>query len=122
MLDEIYGIKAEASDFTPFAGTGEANFLGGVAKKHGVNIDIAATKRRYFELYLETASRPDYKIGYAGKHCMILKMYLSWHHRMLCCRRIRILFIMMMWLNTLPGDKTKILCMIGRPRGCIFII
>lgn len=67
VLEELYGVKAKTADFVPFAGTGEANFLGGVARKYGAKIDIAATKERFFEVYLKTASSPDYKIGYPGK-------------------------------------------------------
>ena len=67
VLEELYGVKAKAEDFIPFAGMGEAKFLGGVARKYGTEIDIAATKRRFFEIYLDQAADPDYKIGYPGQ-------------------------------------------------------
>ena len=67
VLEELYGVRARAEDFIPFAGMGEANFLGGVARKYGKEIDIAATKRRFFEIYLAQAADPDYRIGYPGK-------------------------------------------------------
>ena len=51
----------------PFAGTGEANFLGGVARKYGADFDTAAAKKRFFELYLVKASDPNFKIGYPGR-------------------------------------------------------
>ncbi len=66
VLEELYGVKAKAEDFIPFAGMGEAKFLAGAAKKYGVEIDIAATKIRFFELYLDKAADPNYKIGYPG--------------------------------------------------------
>lgn len=77
VLEELYGVKAKAEDFIPFAGMGEANFLGGVAKKYGANIDIAATKRRFFEIYLDQAADPEYKIGYPGQK---LRASLSLYH------------------------------------------
>ena len=72
VLGELYGIKAKAEDFIPFAGMGEANFLGGVARKYGTEVDIAATKRRFFEIYLAHAANPDYKIGYPGQKLSIM--------------------------------------------------
>ena len=33
-------------------GTGEANFLGGVARKYGAPFEVESCKKRFFEIYL----------------------------------------------------------------------
>jgi beta-phosphoglucomutase len=53
MLAERYGIVATREDFLPFVGTGENRFIGGVAEKHGVSIDIEPDKARTYDLYHE---------------------------------------------------------------------
>lgn len=53
MFQERYGITARPEDFVPFVGAGENRYLGGVAEKHGVALDIDADKRRTYEIYLE---------------------------------------------------------------------
>ncbi|MDD2710487.1 MAG: HAD-IA family hydrolase [Verrucomicrobiae bacterium] len=53
MFDELYQVKAFPSDFKPFIGTGEDRFIGGVAEKYGVRIDLVAAKARVYALYLE---------------------------------------------------------------------
>jgi beta-phosphoglucomutase len=53
MFAELYGREVQPADFVPFVGTGENRYLGGVAAKHGVGIDIDAAKRRTYEIYLE---------------------------------------------------------------------
>ena len=58
----------------PFVGTGEANFLGGVARKYGAPFDVDVAKKRFFERYLEAASQPATNIGYAGT-CVCLSMF-----------------------------------------------
>jgi HAD superfamily hydrolase (TIGR01509 family) len=40
-------------DFLPFVGTGENRYIGGVAEKHGIAIDLVSAKRRTYEIYLE---------------------------------------------------------------------
>ena len=75
VLHELYGVTAKAEDFVPFAGMGEANFLGGVARKYGADLDIAAAKERFFEIYLKKASDPSYRIGYPGKHSTVLQSF-----------------------------------------------
>jgi HAD superfamily hydrolase (TIGR01509 family) len=47
------GLDVLTEDFRPFVGTGENRYIGGVAEKHGVSIDIASAKRRTYEIYLE---------------------------------------------------------------------
>jgi HAD superfamily hydrolase (TIGR01509 family) len=41
------------ADFLPFVGTGENRYIGGVAEKHGIVLDLAQAKRRTYEIYLE---------------------------------------------------------------------
>jgi HAD superfamily hydrolase (TIGR01509 family) len=46
------GVTVAPEDFLPFVGTGENRYIGGVAEKHGVSLDIEAAKRRTYEIYL----------------------------------------------------------------------
>ena len=46
------GVHVAPDDFLPFVGTGENRYIGGVAEKHGVTLDIEAAKRRTYEIYL----------------------------------------------------------------------
>lgn len=51
-LNKYYGIQATVEDFAPFTGTGEANFLAGVAKLYGLDdFDAEEAKARFFEVY-----------------------------------------------------------------------
>ena len=52
MFKEL-GVVALPDDFLPFVGTGENRYLGGVAEKYGVHIDIEAAKRRTYHIYGE---------------------------------------------------------------------
>ena len=52
MFKEL-GIAALPEDFLPFVGTGENRYLGGVAEKYGVRLDIDAAKRRTYAIYAE---------------------------------------------------------------------
>ncbi len=47
------GIKVRPEDFTPFVGTGENRYIGGVAEKYRFPLDIVEAKRRTYEIYLE---------------------------------------------------------------------
>ncbi|XP_027351864.1 protein SUPPRESSOR OF QUENCHING 1, chloroplastic isoform X2 [Abrus precatorius] len=61
------GVQVTVEDFVPFMGTGEANFLGGVASVKGVNgFDPDAAKKRFFEIYLDKYAKPDSGIGFPG--------------------------------------------------------
>ncbi|KAK8473728.1 hypothetical protein PHAVU_001G224700 [Phaseolus vulgaris] len=61
------GIEVTVDDFVPFTGTGEANFLGGVASVKGVKgFDTEAAKKRFFEIYLNKFAKPDSGIGFPG--------------------------------------------------------
>ncbi len=53
MFAELYGVVVEAKEFSPFIGTGEARYLGGVAELHRVPIEIARAKERTYDLYFE---------------------------------------------------------------------
>lgn len=47
------GFIVQPEDFLPFVGTGEDRYLGGVANKYGVKVDLPALKKRTYEIYLE---------------------------------------------------------------------
>ncbi len=47
------GVVVHPQDFHPFVGTGENRYLGGVAEKYGVVLDIIQAKARTYELYLD---------------------------------------------------------------------
>lgn len=51
------GQPVEPEDFLPFVGTGENRYIGGVAEKYGLRLDLAAAKHRTYELYLELVPR-----------------------------------------------------------------
>lgn len=51
MMFEELGVKVMPEDFHPFVGMGENRYIGGVAEKHGVNIDIEKVKARTYEIY-----------------------------------------------------------------------
>ncbi|PWA90389.1 haloacid dehalogenase-like hydrolase family protein [Artemisia annua] len=54
-------------DFVPFMGTGEANFLGGVAALKGVaDFNPDAAKKRFFEIYIDKYAKPNSGIGFPG--------------------------------------------------------
>src|ERR1035437_8109031 len=46
MFAERHGLAVTPEDFHPFVGTGEDRFLGGVAGKYGVTLDMPADKER----------------------------------------------------------------------------
>lgn len=47
------GHQVQPDDFVPFVGTGENRYLGGVAEKHGIPLDIPSAKKRTYEIYLD---------------------------------------------------------------------
>lgn len=53
MFAERYHLQVQPEDFLPFVGAGENRYLGGVAGKYGLTLDIEADKRRTYEIYLE---------------------------------------------------------------------
>jgi HAD superfamily hydrolase (TIGR01509 family) len=46
------GIEVQPDDFLPFVGTGEDRYIGGVAEKHRVRLDLPQAKKRTYEIYL----------------------------------------------------------------------
>jgi len=48
-----HGLSVRPEDFVPFIGTGESRYLGGVAEKYGLALDIAQAKERTYDIYLE---------------------------------------------------------------------
>lgn len=51
MMFEELGQKVAPEDFHPFVGMGENRYIGGVADKYGIKIDIEAAKARTYEIY-----------------------------------------------------------------------
>ncbi|HLN21643.1 MAG TPA: HAD-IA family hydrolase [Bacteroidales bacterium] len=47
-----FGMAVQPEDFKPFTGTGENRYIGGVAEKYGVHIDIEKAKARTYEIYI----------------------------------------------------------------------
>ena len=46
-----HGLDVNPEDFFPFVGTGENMYIGGVASKYGLNIDIVKAKARVYQIY-----------------------------------------------------------------------
>lgn len=53
MMFEEMGQKVTERDFLPFVGTGENRYIGGVAEKYGINLDIEKAKARTYSIYSE---------------------------------------------------------------------
>jgi len=53
MFAETHHARVRHEDFRPFIGTGEDRFLGGVAEKHGVPLQLPRDKERTYALYLD---------------------------------------------------------------------
>jgi beta-phosphoglucomutase len=51
------GLAVQPEDFRPFVGTGENRYIGGVAEKYGFPLEIAAAKKRTYEIYLDLVPR-----------------------------------------------------------------
>lgn len=68
------GVSVTTEDFVPFMGTGEANFLGGVASVKGVaGFDPEKAKKRFFEIYLDKYAKPNSGIGFPGALELIME-------------------------------------------------
>ena len=52
MFKEL-GVTVQPDDFLPFVGAGENRYLGGVAEKYGVNLNIDVAKVRTYTIYGE---------------------------------------------------------------------
>ncbi len=55
MFAERYGLAVKLEDFVPFVGAGENRYLGGVAEKYGIHIDIVPAKAWTYEIYGQLA-------------------------------------------------------------------
>jgi len=55
MFSEL-GLKVLPEDFLPFVGMGENSYIGGVAKKHGLKIEIEQVKARTYQIYEKLAT------------------------------------------------------------------
>ena len=53
MMFEELGVKAKPEDFHPFTGMGENRYIGGVAEKYGIKVDIPAVKARTYAIFGE---------------------------------------------------------------------
>ena len=53
MFAERYDCTVRPEDFLPFVGAGENRYLGGVAEKYGIGLDLEPDKARTYEIYLE---------------------------------------------------------------------
>ncbi len=53
MFVERHGATVRPEDFVPFVGAGEDRYLGGVAERYGVRLNMPADKARVYEIYLE---------------------------------------------------------------------
>lgn len=53
MMFEELGIKVQPEDFKPFTGTGENRYIGGVADKYGIKVEIDKVKERTYQIYTE---------------------------------------------------------------------
>ncbi|XP_024522693.1 protein SUPPRESSOR OF QUENCHING 1, chloroplastic isoform X2 [Selaginella moellendorffii] len=68
------GVTVRPEDFIPFMGTGEANFLGGVAGLYQVpGFDPIQAKEKFFEVYIQKYAKPDSGLGYPGALELIME-------------------------------------------------
>jgi beta-phosphoglucomutase len=52
MFEEL-GLMVHPQDFIPFVGTGENRYIGGVAEKYNLAVDIETVKERTYDIYME---------------------------------------------------------------------
>jgi len=60
----------QPDDFLPFVGTGEDRYIGGVANKYGIGLDIPQAKKRTYEIYLSLV--PTKLHAFAGARELVL--------------------------------------------------
>lgn len=53
MFAQRHQLQVRPEDFLPFVGAGEDRYLGGVAEKYGVALQLEADKKRTYDIYLE---------------------------------------------------------------------
>lgn len=66
VMKELYNLDVSPDEFIPFTGTGEANFLGGVARKFNAPFEVDSCKSKFFEIYMKKYAVPGAGIGYQG--------------------------------------------------------
>jgi HAD superfamily hydrolase (TIGR01509 family) len=52
LFAERFGLEVRPHEFLPFVGTGEDRYLGGVAEKYGLQLDMPADKQLTYQIYL----------------------------------------------------------------------
>lgn len=67
MMFEELGVHAKPEDFHPFVGTGENRYIGGVAEKYNIKVDIQAVKARTYEIFGEIAKNNLFALPGAGE-------------------------------------------------------
>jgi beta-phosphoglucomutase len=53
MFAERHHLQVRPEDFLPFVGAGENRYLGGVAERYGVTLDLAPDKKYTYDTYLD---------------------------------------------------------------------
>lgn len=53
MFAEEFNLTVQPEDFLPFVGSGENRYIGGVAEKYGISMDIEKEKNRTYQIYGE---------------------------------------------------------------------
>lgn len=53
MFARNHGLAVREEDFIPFVGTGENRYLGGVAEKYGLRLELERDKKTTYDIYLE---------------------------------------------------------------------
>jgi beta-phosphoglucomutase-like phosphatase (HAD superfamily) len=71
VMSALYGLDVSPDEFIPFTGTGEANFLGGVARKYGAPFEVESCKEKFFEIYMAKYAVPGAGIGYNGARALV---------------------------------------------------
>jgi len=67
MMFEELGVNVSPEDFHPFVGTGENRYIGGVAEKYGIRVDISTVKARTYEIFGEIARSNLFPLPGAGE-------------------------------------------------------
>jgi HAD superfamily hydrolase (TIGR01509 family) len=64
------GLPVQPTDFLPFVGAGENRYIGGVAEKYHLPLDLSAAKKRTYEIYLDLV--PSRLEAFPGAHHLVL--------------------------------------------------
>jgi beta-phosphoglucomutase len=67
MMFAELGLSVKQEDFHPFVGTGENRYLGGVAEKYGISVNIPVVKARTYEIFAEIARSNLFPLPGAGE-------------------------------------------------------